>query len=58
MLLLQGDGVSGRRPERTAGVHPVMTPLMTEVKLKEMKDPATASENVVHRGGFDRPTKC
>ncbi len=55
MLLLQVVGVSGRRPERRAGVLPVVTTMMTEMMLKERKDPATASETVVQTGGPDRP---
>lgn len=55
MLLLQVVGVSGRRPERRAGVLPVMTPMKTEMKLKQKKDPAT--ETIVQTGGPDR-WKC
>lgn len=56
MLLLQVVGVSGRRPERTAGVLLVMTPLKTEMMVKERENPETASENVVQSGGLNRPT--
>lgn len=42
-------GVSGRRPERRAGVLPVVTTVMTKMLLKERKDPAAASETVAHK---------
>ena len=57
MLLLQVDGVSGRRPGRTAGVLLVMTPLKTEIMVvKERADRETASETAVQSGGLNRPT--
>lgn len=55
MLLLQVVGVSGRRPERRAGVLPVVTTVMMKMLLKERKDPAAASETVAHKGLPDRP---
>lgn len=39
--------MSGRRPERRAGVLPVMMAMMTEMMLR--KDPAGASETVAHK---------
>lgn len=41
-------GVSGRKPVRRAGDLPVVATWMTEM-MKERKDPATASETVVHK---------
>lgn len=44
--------MSVRRPERRAGVLPVVKPMMKEmmvVLVKKRKDPATASETVVHQ---------
>lgn len=54
MPLIQGAGVSERRPERRAGDLPVVAPMMMEMMVKETKDPATATESVVHRGGANR----
>lgn len=43
-------GVSGRRPERRAGVLPVAAARKTVMRLKERKDLGAASETVVHQG--------
>ena len=42
-------GERGRRLERKAGGLPVMVPLMKAMTLKQKKDPAIASETVVHK---------
>lgn len=53
-LLLQAVGVNGRRPERRAGVHLVVTTMIKKMMLKRGRDPAT-SESVVHKGMLNRP---
>lgn len=51
-------GVSGRRPERRAGVLLVMTMMKKKMMItKEGKDPATASENLIHKGVLNRPVQ-
>lgn len=47
--------MNGRRPERTAGVLLVVTTVIKKMMLKEWRDPATTSENVVHKGVLNRP---
>lgn len=47
--------MNGRRPERRAGVLLVVTTVIKMMMLKEGRDPATASENVVHKGVLNRP---
>lgn len=42
--------MSGRRPERKAGVLPVAVAQKTVMRVKERKDLGAASETVVHRG--------
>lgn len=46
--------MSARRPERRAGDLPVVVPKLMKMMAKERKDPAIASETVVHKGGLDR----
>lgn len=47
--------MNGRRPERRAGDLLVVTPMMKEMMLMEMKGPAAASETVVLKGVHDKP---
>lgn len=54
-LLLQAVGVNGKRPERRAGVHLVVTTMIKKMMLKRGRDPATTSESVVHKGMLNRP---